>query len=115
MASADAQGQRRRKELESAMIELKSGDPGVHVSLQYQETLTEGSRRQRKQMLSDQFGQLAFVVGIEEIDYESISVSAQTVEAAIPLENYDRLIATLAELGFRVDPVVEVQILPEDE
>jgi len=115
MAESDAHGDRRHKELRSALVELKSGDSGVHVSLQYEQTLKGGSRTERRQLLVDQFGQLAFAVGIEEIDFESISVSAQTIEAAIPLENYDNLITALGELGFRVDPVIEIQILPDEE
>ena len=46
-----------------------------------------------------------------QVDWNSLSLSAQTVEAALDAEDAESAIADLEALGLRVDPVVDRQIL----
>ena len=46
-----------------------------------------------------------------QVDWNSLSLSAQTVEAALGAEDAESAIADLEALGLRVDPVVDRQIL----
>ena len=46
-----------------------------------------------------------------QVDWDSLSLSAQTVEAALDAEHADSAVADLEALGLRVDPIVDRQIL----
>ena len=105
----------KAKEVEKAVVITSRGTKGVHVSLQYEPRLKGGSRSQRRKLLIRQFGQIAKALALEgaDVDLESISVSAQTVEAVLPLDHYQEITNVLVRQQIRVDPLFDRQIVPE--
>ena len=103
-----------KKKIEKALVDMETGKKGVHVSLQYQEQLKITSRAERRKYLQVQFSQLAEVLIQQgaQVDFETMSVSGQTIEAALPLEHYEEIVEKLTKQDFRVDPVIDQQIVP---
>lgn len=94
-----------------ALETLERGIRGVRVSLQTQGPLPAGSRAERRACLHQKFTQLAETLKEARVDLDTISVSAQTVEAVLPVDQYDDMKQSLEDEGIRVDPVVERQIV----
>jgi len=45
------------------------------------------------------------------VDWNSLSLAAQTVEAVLDAEHADSTVADLEALGLRVDPIIDRQIV----
>lgn len=95
-----------------AIDRLSNGQDGVRVSLQYQ-SATSGSRSSRRTLLKQAFKDIAKEIVSEgaEVDLDSISVSGQTVEAILPVDNYDNIAGKLNQQNIRVDLVQVKQVL----
>src|SRR5258708_18511359 len=101
--------QLRRLGEAGALKELADGKRGVRVSLQYQPAVSEGTRQQRRDRLAACFSRVAADVEARgaSIDLGSLSPSAQTVEAVLPIDAYDDLVSELQSAhSVRVDPIV---------
>lgn len=84
----------------------------VHVSIQWRGARPAGdSRADRKAALAAELRPLLEPDPRVQVDWNSLSLSAQTVEAALGAEDAESAIADLEALGLRVDPVVDRQIL----
>lgn len=97
-----------------AISRLETGQEGVHVSLQYKPRLEDPSRSARRDILQREFQKIATEVVPEgaEVRLESLSISGQTVEAVLPLGDYDRVVDDLEQREVRVDALVDRQIVP---
>ncbi len=96
-----------------AFESLESGAKGVRVSLQCPGAPSPGSRAERRASLEQQFSTIADNLASKgaRVEMGTISVSAQTVEAVLPVDDYDDVKHDLEENGIRVDPVVDRQIV----
>lgn len=96
-----------------ALEALESGAKGVRVSLQCPGAPAPGSRAERRASLEQQFATIAEGLTSKgaRVDLDTISVSAQTVEAVLPVDGYDDVKHDLEQNGIRVDPVVDRQIV----
>ena len=80
----------------------------IQVTLQIKEPLT-GSRLERAEQLTAKFDTIrSKFVGAIVLDVDSISTSAQTIEALVVPEMYDEVVARLATWNIRVDRLVLV-------
>jgi hypothetical protein len=97
-----------------AIARLETGQEGVRVSLHYKPRLEEPSRSARRDILQREFQKIASEVVPEgtEVHLESLSISGQTVEAVLPLGDYDRVVDDLEQREVRVDALVDRQIVP---
>lgn len=95
-----------------AVDRLPNGQDGVRVSLQYRSRLTSGSRSSRRDLLKQTFEDIAkdIVSDGAEVDLNSLSVSGQTVEAILPVDQYDDITDKLNQQNIRVDLVQERQV-----
>jgi len=100
-----------------ALSSLGEGVSGVKVSLQYQPKLKVASRKERREELHDCFAHVAEQIAPTgaAVDLESISVLGQTVEAVLPVEEYEQIVAELEILEVRVDPVISRDVADEKE
>lgn len=92
---------------------LTTGLTGVPVSLQYEQRLTSGSFAERRAFLSTEFKKLSETLipdGVE-VHLGSISVLAQTVEALVPVAQYDSIEQKLKNQHIRVDPLITRQVV----
>jgi hypothetical protein len=98
-----------------AISRLDTGEEGVRVSLQYKPRLDEPSRTARRDILHREFEKIASECLSEgtQVDLGSLSVSGQTVEAVLPVKNYDRLVNDLEQKDVRVDDLINRQVIPE--
>jgi hypothetical protein len=90
-----------------------AGRPAVRVSLQYQHRFEEPSRDARRRLLSDAFEPIARWLESNDahVDLDSLSVSGQTVEALLPIDDYDELTSKLQHHDVRVDQLVDRQVV----
>jgi hypothetical protein len=96
-----------------AVDKLANGQEGVRVSLMCNSTLPRTSRSARRNILQQRFGDVAndILPDGAEIDLNSLSVSGQTVEAVLPIDNYDRIAEKLKQQDIRVDLLTNEQVL----
>ena len=96
-----------------ALEKLDRGLRGVRVSLQSQGALPAGSRAERRACLEEHFAKIAETLAGAgaRVDLGTISVSGQTVEAVLPVDDYDDMKRRLEDEGIRVDPVIDRQIV----
>jgi hypothetical protein len=96
-----------------ATARLASGEEGVRVSLQYRARLAEPSRAARRELLHREFQSIAaeLVPKGTEVDLGSLSISGQTVEAVLPLREYDHLVDDLKKRQVRVDALLDRQVV----
>jgi len=103
----------RKLEKLGALVTLHTGAQGVRVSLQYTPGLAEHSRSARRDTLRTEFERVAQSIASQgaEVDLDSISVSGQTVDACLPIDQYEELISKLHEQQIRVDLLVDREIV----
>lgn len=95
------------------LIANEGGRDGVRVSIQFEKSMSEPSRRERRAALNLCFSDLArdlAPLGVR-IDLDKCSVSAQTVEAFVPVERYDEVVKMLAEQSIRTDLIERRQVV----
>lgn len=100
----------KRKLEQLELIEtLPTGDAGVRVTLQYQPRLSQKRRSDRKAFLDQQFNKIAnHLQGAGcQVELNTLTVSSQTVEAVIPIEQYDAIEAEMNDENVRLDVVVD--------
>jgi hypothetical protein len=100
------------KEL-GGLVTLPSGEEAVPVTLQALLPLEGGgSRTERKASLFTFFDQLSKVLPDEDffIEPESLSLSAQTVNARINFTHFDKVLAELTKKHIRTD-IIKLQKL----
>jgi hypothetical protein len=93
----------------NALETLDDGTKGVRVSLQSNAPLASGTRLGRRASLEQRFADVAkglAKVGAK-VNLQTISVSAQTVEAVLPVERYDDVKHDLERIGIRVDELID--------
>ena len=76
-----------------AIVPMESGEEGVHVTFHYQPRLNTRSRKRRRETLTDKFTMLNEEIremGVE-MKFDTISVSAQSIEAFIPVRTYQSI------------------------
>ena len=96
-----------------AVDRLANGQDGVRVSLMCSLTLSQTSRSARRDLLRQKFESAAndILPDGAEVDLNSISVSGQTVEAVLPIDNYDDITDKLKQQSIRVDLLTKKQVL----
>ena len=96
-----------------AIERMANGQDGVRVSLMWDSTLSEPSRPARRDLLRQKFECVANEILPDgaEVDLNSISVSGQTVEALLPIDNYDQITDKLKQQSIRVAPLTNEQVL----
>ena len=99
-----------------ALSRTSTGEEGVRVSLHYKPRLDEPSRSARREILQSAFGKVASEVHSRglECDLGSLSVSGQTVEAVLPVRDYESLVDELERKDIRVDALLDQQIVPPE-
>lgn len=90
-----------------------SGLPAVRVSLQYRPRFHERSRSRRRELLADAFDRIASWLEPRgaEVDLDTLSVSGQTVEALLPVDDYDELAGELERAQIRIDELFDRQVV----
>ena len=84
----------------------------VHVSIQWRAARPAGSSRaDRKAAFAADFRTLLGAAEHVYVDWDSLSLSAQTVEAFLDADHADSAKARLEALGLRVDPIVDRRII----
>ena len=96
-----------------AIHRLANGQDGVRVSLMWQTRLASPSISARRDLLKQKFESTAndILPDGAEVDLNSISVSAQTVEAILPIHNYDHITDKLKQQSIRVDPLTRQRVI----
>jgi hypothetical protein len=96
-----------------AIDRLANGQDGVRVSLMWNSRLSDPSLSARRDLLLQKFECIANDILSDgaEVDFNSISVSAQTVEAVIPIPNYDYITDKLKQQSIRVDPLTRQRVI----
>jgi hypothetical protein len=96
-----------------AVGRLANGQDGVRVSLMWNSALPQTSRSARRDLLQQKFECAAndILPDGAEVDLNSISVSGQTVEAVLPIDNYDDITDKLKQQSIRVDLLTKKQVL----
>lgn len=95
------------------LIELPAGEDGVPVTIQWQGRFDSATRHERRMRLETLFGELAQEC-LERgalLDLGAVSPSAQTVRAVVPLADLDTICADLENRGFRVDVIVDTEVV----
>jgi hypothetical protein len=95
-----------------SLRELPDGREGVDVTLQFMGRVPTVPRPQRKDWLQQHFSsvqrQFEDRLGIKP---DSLSVSAQSVEATVPVEDFDEISAQLSRGDVRLAVTELVQVL----
>jgi|GEM_PF-2678754 len=96
-----------------AIDRLANGQDGVKVSLMWQTRLSEPSLSARKDLLQRKFESAAndILPDGAEVNLNSISISAQTVEAVLPINNFDDITKKLKQQSIRVDPLTRERMI----
>lgn len=96
-----------------AVERLATGQDGVRVSLMWDSTLSQPSRSARRDLLKQKFESTAndIIPDGAEVDLNSISVSGQTVEAVLPINNFDQITDKLKQQSIRVAVLTNEQVL----
>jgi hypothetical protein len=89
---------------------LADGREAVAVTLQYSGDVPPFSRAERRRWLSERFAELSDAMGGLAIEPETLSVSGQTVNAVIPVEDVERLRGQLSDT-LRLDIPINRQIV----
>lgn len=92
----------------------RTGDrDAVRVSLHYRRPLEAVARAERRKRLQSAFADIAAAERARglRLDPESLSVSAQSVEATVPLDEYDALRGELEPLGVRLRVVRRMRLV----
>lgn len=94
-------------------MELGDGRDGVKVSVQYTPKLYQQSRRFRRAELTRAFERAADEIeGYgAKFNLDTISVSGQTVEVIVPTECFDSIADELRKEEYRIDLLVDRQVL----
>jgi len=95
------------------LVDLGSGRKGVRVSLQYQPRLTQRERDARRDLLRHEFASVAADLQPRGavVDLDSLSLSAQTIEAVLPLDRIDELERELGDRDVRVDLLIDRDVV----
>ena len=96
-----------------AIDRLSNGQDGVRVTLMWTARMTEPSLSARRDLLLQKFECTAnnILPDGAEVDLSSISISGQTVEALLPIDNYDYLTDKLKQQSVRVDPLTRERLV----
>lgn len=93
---------------------LPSGSEVIPASIMWPRRL-EGSRDERRQVLrqalEDVVARMTQAAPEVTVDWGTMSVSGQTVDALLPVHTYDALRADLEQDGVRVDPLIDRQVV----
>jgi hypothetical protein len=104
----------KRKLAQLDLLEsLPSGETGVRVTLQHTPRLTESSRAGRRAFLDRRFSQIGkslSTVGCR-VEIETVSVSSQTVEAVIPIDQFSPIEDRLKDEHIRLDVLMDRSIV----
>lgn len=97
----------------NGFVTLKSGDKAVRVTLQHKSKLHETSRELRKNELIKRFKQIQKLIGHDliEIDFDSLSLSAQTIEANLLFKKFDECEKDLENQNIRIDILIDREII----
>jgi hypothetical protein len=84
---------------------LPDGREAVDVTVQFLGEVPEVPRPERKRWLRDHFDRVVEQVPADKlaVQPDSISVSAQTIKALVPVNELDAVQATLADSNHRLD------------
>ncbi len=84
----------------------------VYVSIQWRGARPAGrTRADRKAALAAELQELLEPDPRVHVDWNSLSLAAQTVEAVLEAEHAASTVADLEALGLRVDPIIDRQIV----
>lgn len=93
---------------------LADGREAVDVTLQFTGRVPALSRPERKAWLSARFSRVDQRLGRRiGVKPGSLSVSGQTIEAVVPVDELDQVEAQLAHDEFRLDVMVPTQVLDQ--
>lgn len=101
-----------KRQLEKGMVDhLQSGELAITVSLSTSQKLPSVPREQRKQILVEEFREKLDRLNGLEVDFNTLSLSAQTVEAKLSLNKLQQLHRSLESESLTIYPVIKQQIL----
>jgi hypothetical protein len=96
---------------DQSLRELPDGREGIDVTVQFVGLVPAGSRPERKDWLKKRFSKVkeGFDAGLD-LKPESLSVSGQSIDATVPVEELDDIREKLSQEGLRlaVTPMVKV-------
>jgi hypothetical protein len=97
---------------QQAIVKLPDGREGVSVMLQYRGDTPALDRAGRKKWLQQQFDRVGATLGQSQIllKLETVSPSAQTVEAVCPVEQFSKAQDLAKASGLRIDVMSKVQM-----
>jgi hypothetical protein len=95
------------------VLRRAGGRDRVRVSLHYPRPLDAVARTERRKRLQSAFADIAATERARglELDPASLSVSAQSVEGTVPLDEYDALSDELEPLGVRMRLVRRMKLV----
>lgn len=97
-----------------ATRELPDGRQAVDVTVQYVGTVPATTRAQRRAFLEERFEEVARQEhGHLTVQPDSLSVSGQTVDALVPVDDLETMERRLAGADFRIDVMEPVQVVDE--
>ena len=96
-----------------ATVRLPDGSEGVPVTLQFRGTVPALDRAARKRWLGEQFNSIGGRFGSSGLvlKLDTVSPSAQTVEALCPIEGIDAVTRLAEASGLRLDVSSNLQVL----
>ena len=108
----DTNQSRKLRQLE-LLEALPSGVQGVRVSIQYLPRMSKGSRSERRALLEGRFRQIAggLIGDGGMIEFDTLSVSGQCLEAVVPINHYDQIEHRLREKNIRIDVLIDRQVV----
>lgn len=97
------------------LAQLSSGRPGVPATLQLQQRQSSSTMDARRNTLREQFAKAAPAVERlgGEVNLNSLSITGQTVEAILPVDQYDQIETSLRSQEIRVDLLINRQVISD--
>jgi hypothetical protein len=95
---------------------LTNGDEAIPVSLMITERFIDSeSRQKRRELLTQKFSVCLDQFGKSDLeaDFNSISVSGQTINAKLAVRKLEAIVDVLESSDIDVRPVVEVQVVSQ--
>ncbi len=92
-----------------------AGRERLHVTVQWPGRPEGDDRASRKRSLRDRLQEALAPHPEVDVDWDTVSLSGQTVEAEISAEGVDATVQELEAKGLRVDAVVDTQVIQDPE
>jgi hypothetical protein len=95
-----------------SLRELSDGREGVDVTLQFLGSVPAQSRPEPKDWLKTRFSNVKARIDARlDLKPESLSVSAQSIDATVPVDDFDDIQEKLSQEGVRVNVTQTVKVV----